>query len=172
MALSLPPLAFIDGIGGPEMGLILVIVLVLFGGQKLPEFARGLGKSIREFKKAASGVELEFKRALEEDEQKKYVPPVAQPAPTGAPDPHAAPDYHDDPYHSDPHYGSDGSEAGPASTVSPTSSPPAAADAAASAGLEPPASGLPATDAPKSDVALPVVPPAAPPPPPAPEPKP
>ena len=82
MALSLPPLAFIDGIGGPEMGLILVIVLVLFGGQKLPEFARGLGKSIREFKKAASGVELEFKRALEEDEQKKYVPPVAQPAPT------------------------------------------------------------------------------------------
>ena len=35
------------------MVLIFVIVLVLFGGQKLPEFARGLGKSIREFKKAA-----------------------------------------------------------------------------------------------------------------------
>ena len=36
-----------------------LIVLVLFGGQKLPEFARGLGKSIREFKKAAAGVEEE-----------------------------------------------------------------------------------------------------------------
>ena len=71
MALSLSPLAFIEGIGGPEMGLILIIVLVLFGGKKLPEFARGLGKSIREFKKAASGVEQEFKRALDEDEQKK-----------------------------------------------------------------------------------------------------
>ena len=64
------PLAFIDGLGGPEMVLIFVIVLVLFGGQKLPEFARGFGKSIREFKKAAAGVEEEFKRALEEDERK------------------------------------------------------------------------------------------------------
>src|SRR3954463_10954090 len=64
-------LAFIDGLGGPEMVLIFVIVLVLFGGQKLPEFARGLGKTIREFKKAASGVEEEFKRALEEDERKQ-----------------------------------------------------------------------------------------------------
>jgi TatA/E family protein of Tat protein translocase len=63
-------LAFIDGLGGPEMVLIFVIVLVLFGGQKLPEFARGFGKSIREFKKAAAGVEEEFKRALEEDERK------------------------------------------------------------------------------------------------------
>jgi sec-independent protein translocase protein TatA len=63
-------LAFIDGLGAPEMMLIFVIVLVLFGGQKLPEFARGLGKSIREFKKAAAGVEEEFKRALEEDERK------------------------------------------------------------------------------------------------------
>ena len=65
MALSLSILAFIEGIGGPEMGLILIIVLVMFGGKKLPEFARGLGKSMREFKKAASGVEQEFKRALE-----------------------------------------------------------------------------------------------------------
>jgi sec-independent protein translocase protein TatA len=64
------PLAFIEGLGGPEILLILVIVLVLFGGEKLPGFARGLGKSIREFKKAASGVEEEFKRALDEDEHK------------------------------------------------------------------------------------------------------
>ena len=74
------PPAFIEGVGGPEMVLILVIVLVLFGGQKLPELARGLGKSMREFKKAAAGVEEEFKRALEEDEHKKS-PPKYIPAP-------------------------------------------------------------------------------------------
>jgi TatA/E family protein of Tat protein translocase len=70
-------LAFIDGLGAPEMVLIFVVVLVLFGGQKLPEFARGLGKSIREFKKAAAGVEEEFKRALEEDERKNATPKLA-----------------------------------------------------------------------------------------------
>lgn len=73
-------LAFIDGVGAPEMVLIFVVVLVLFGGQKLPEFARGLGKSIREFKKAAAGVEEEFKRALEEDERKHATPQLAAPA--------------------------------------------------------------------------------------------
>jgi sec-independent protein translocase protein TatA len=76
-------LAFMDGLGAPEMVLIFVIVLILFGGQKLPEFARGLGKSIREFKKAAAGVEEEFKRALEEDErraaQAKLTTPVIAP---------------------------------------------------------------------------------------------
>jgi sec-independent protein translocase protein TatA len=76
MDLACAPLAFIDGLGGPEMVLIFVIILVLFGGQKLPEFARGLGKSIREFKKAAAGVEEEFKRALEEDDYKKKVAPA------------------------------------------------------------------------------------------------
>ncbi|MGH7946455.1 MAG: Sec-independent protein translocase subunit TatA/TatB [Opitutaceae bacterium] len=74
-------LAFIDGLGGPEMILIFVLVLVLFGGQKLPEFARGLGKSIREFKKAAAGVEEEFKRALDEDERKTNAAKLAA-APT------------------------------------------------------------------------------------------
>src|SRR5688500_6806577 len=85
MDMGCASLAFIDGLGGPEMVLIFVIVLVLFGGQKLPEFARGLGKSIREFKKAAAGVEEEFKRALEEDERKsataKLVAAPAEPAP-------------------------------------------------------------------------------------------
>ena len=40
------------GLGGPEVIIILVIVLVLFGGSKLPELAKGLGKSIKEFKQA------------------------------------------------------------------------------------------------------------------------
>ena len=78
-------LAFIDGLGGPEMILIFVVVLVLFGGQKLPEFARGMGKSIREFKKAAAGVEEEFKRALEEDERKQATARLAAPAAAATP---------------------------------------------------------------------------------------
>jgi sec-independent protein translocase protein TatA len=60
-----PSLAFIDGIGGPELLMIFFVILLLFGGDKLPELARGLGKSVREFKKATSGVEAEIKKALE-----------------------------------------------------------------------------------------------------------
>ena len=70
MASFCPTLAFIDNLGGSETMVIFVIVLLLFGGKKLPEFARGMGKSIREFKKAAAGVEEEFKRALDEDERR------------------------------------------------------------------------------------------------------
>jgi sec-independent protein translocase protein TatA len=69
--------SFIDGLGMPEMVVIGMIVLVLFGPDKLPGFARGLGKSIREFKKAAAGVEEEFKRAIEEDEIKKIIPKIS-----------------------------------------------------------------------------------------------
>jgi sec-independent protein translocase protein TatA len=54
-------------IGGPELMLILFIFLLLFGANKLPELAKGLGKSIKEFKKAASGVEAEVRRAMEEE---------------------------------------------------------------------------------------------------------
>ncbi|HEX2852188.1 MAG TPA: twin-arginine translocase TatA/TatE family subunit [Opitutaceae bacterium] len=84
-----PSLAFMEGLGGPEMVMIFVIILVLFGGQKLPEFARGAGKLIREFKKASSGVEEEFKRALDEDEQAKKIQPPALPAAPAAPNPSA-----------------------------------------------------------------------------------
>src|SRR3954465_4059653 len=82
MAFSAPLAFLVDSLGGSEVMMIFVIVLVLFGGQKLPEFARGLGKSIREFKKAAAGVEEEFKRALEEDEKKHTTPQLAAPATT------------------------------------------------------------------------------------------
>jgi TatA/E family protein of Tat protein translocase len=44
-------IAFLQGIGAPELIIVLVIVLLLFGAKKLPEMARSLGKSSREFKK-------------------------------------------------------------------------------------------------------------------------
>ena len=84
--------AFIEGIGGPELMMIMFIILLLFGANRLPELAKGLGKSVREFKKAASGVEDEVRRAMEEDPAK----PAPKPAGTiqqqaGAPKPPAPP---------------------------------------------------------------------------------
>lgn len=46
-------LAAIMGLGGGELLLIFAILLLLFGGSKLPGLAKGLGQSVREFKKAA-----------------------------------------------------------------------------------------------------------------------
>lgn len=44
-------------IGTAELIVILCVILLLFGGKKLPEFARNLGIGIREFKKACSGID-------------------------------------------------------------------------------------------------------------------
>jgi TatA/E family protein of Tat protein translocase len=77
------PLAFLDILGGQEIALILVVVLIFFGGDKMPGFSRGLGKVMRELKKAASDVEAEFKKAMDESERPKPTTPppvVARPA--------------------------------------------------------------------------------------------
>lgn len=50
--LSNPTLALL-GLGSAEMLLILAILILLFGAKKLPELAKGLGKSIKEFKQAS-----------------------------------------------------------------------------------------------------------------------
>lgn len=42
------------GLGAPELILILIIVIVLFGGSKLPQIGKGIGEAIRNFKKASS----------------------------------------------------------------------------------------------------------------------
>lgn len=56
-------------IGTPELLLILLAVLLLFGGNKLPELARGLGKGIREFKDASDNVKREIHRNINEVQQ-------------------------------------------------------------------------------------------------------
>ncbi len=53
------------GLGGQELLLILFVVLLFFGPSKLPELARGLGKGMREFKKAQADLENEFNKAVE-----------------------------------------------------------------------------------------------------------
>ena len=49
--------------------IVLVLILLIFGGKKLPELARGLGKARREFKKASEEIEDEFKAVLDDEER-------------------------------------------------------------------------------------------------------
>lgn len=63
--------AFIGTIGAQEMILIFLVLLLLFGAKKLPELARGIGKSMGEFKKARDEFEHEITRAESDSVSKK-----------------------------------------------------------------------------------------------------
>lgn len=55
--------------GGQEIVLVLVIVLVLFGGKKIPEMMRGLGRGMNEFKKAKDGIYDEVNESIIKDKK-------------------------------------------------------------------------------------------------------
>ena len=57
--------------GGSEWILIVLAVLILFGGRKIPEFMRGIGRGIREFNDAKSNVKKEIEEGMTESEVKK-----------------------------------------------------------------------------------------------------
>lgn len=72
-------------LGGPDLLVILVIILVLFGAKKLPELARGLGQAIKEFQKAKDEFTDEIHKAG--DTAAKTNPPqstVPQSPPSGS----------------------------------------------------------------------------------------
>lgn len=54
-------------LGPYEIILILLVVILLFGGRKIPELARGLGKGIREFNSAKASIEEEIKDGMKVD---------------------------------------------------------------------------------------------------------
>ena len=54
--------------GGSEWIIIVLAVLVLFGGRKIPEFMRGLGKGMREFKDAKDNIKSEIEAGMKEKE--------------------------------------------------------------------------------------------------------
>jgi sec-independent protein translocase protein TatA len=61
--------AFLGSLGGSEMFLILLAILLLFGAKKIPELARGLGKGIREFKDASREIKDELEEGLKEEKK-------------------------------------------------------------------------------------------------------
>lgn len=67
----LQSLLFIGGLGGWEIMVILLVVLVFFGANKIPEIARGMGKGIREFKDATKEIKKEVESGVNLEETKK-----------------------------------------------------------------------------------------------------
>ena len=59
------------GLGTPEIILIVLAILLLFGGKKIPELMRGIGKGIREFNAAKSNIETEIKEGIREEDRKE-----------------------------------------------------------------------------------------------------
>ena len=56
---------------GPEMLVVFFAILLLFGGKKIPELMRGIGKGIREFNTARSSIEDELKEGMRAEERKE-----------------------------------------------------------------------------------------------------
>ena len=78
-------------IGMPELIIILVIALIIFGPRKLPELGRSLGRSINEFKKASNELRSTLEEEIRVEEQKdraaaapSATPPAATPPPIDA----------------------------------------------------------------------------------------
>ena len=84
-------LASFMNLGGPDLLVILLIILVLFGAKKLPELARGLGQAIKEFQKAKDEFSDEMHKAGQADTTAKTTPPTStvpqNPASGAQPDP-------------------------------------------------------------------------------------
>ena len=78
----LPPGALLPNLAGPDMLIIFMIVLIMFGAKKLPELAKGLGQAVREFSKAKDDIHGELNRTT----QALEVAPTTHPYP----DPHHA----------------------------------------------------------------------------------
>jgi sec-independent protein translocase protein TatA len=66
----------IFGIGLPEMALIMILALLIFGPKKLPEIGRSLGKAIKGFQDASKEFETEFKKEAERLEKVVNEPPM------------------------------------------------------------------------------------------------
>jgi len=72
------------GIGSWELILIMLVALVVFGAKRIPEIARGLGKGLSEFKRAARDIQVEINREIDLEERIK-APPLPSEAP-GSPE--------------------------------------------------------------------------------------
>ncbi len=60
-------LIFLFGLGGYEIIVVMFVILLLFGGKKIPELMRGLGKGIKEFNNAKATIESEIKEGMKSE---------------------------------------------------------------------------------------------------------
>ena len=74
----------LGSLGMPELIVIFVIALIIFGPRKLPELGRSLGRGIAEFKKATTELQTTLEREIEADAQ-RVAPTTAHDATTAAP---------------------------------------------------------------------------------------
>lgn len=63
-------LLFLGNLGAQEIILIAFVVLLLFGGKKIPELMKGIGKGVRSFKEGINGIEKEITDVTIDDEKK------------------------------------------------------------------------------------------------------
>ena len=61
-------------VGGPELFLIFLFILIFFGAKKLPDLAKGLGEGIREFRKAVRDVQDQVETEVKKSDEKKETP--------------------------------------------------------------------------------------------------
>jgi len=59
------------GIGAPEIIIVALIVLLLFGGKKIPELMKGLGKGVRSFKDGIKDIDEDIKKDIDPNVEKK-----------------------------------------------------------------------------------------------------
>lgn len=79
MLLNSDNLLMISMPGGTEWILIILAVLILFGGRKIPEFMRGLGRGIREFNDAKTNVKKEIEEGMSDKEKQAATTSSTQP---------------------------------------------------------------------------------------------
>lgn len=86
-------------LGMPELIVIFVIALIIFGPRKLPELGRSLGKSLAEFKRASNELKSTLEEEIRMEEQRVNLeasrataPPATVPVPSAAPEAHPTPE--------------------------------------------------------------------------------
>jgi len=76
-----PVIGILDGVGGPEVLVIGMLALLMFGSKRLPELGRAFGRAVREFKRATSGVEESLREVMRDPPAKPIVRPAAKQVP-------------------------------------------------------------------------------------------
>jgi sec-independent protein translocase protein TatA len=69
-------LLLLGGLGTTEIILIALVVLLLFGGKKIPELMRGIGKGVKSFKDGVKGIEEDISEPEKKEKEKEKDPPA------------------------------------------------------------------------------------------------